>query len=57
MYVYYPIVLDGRMPTNEATLHELLKKRRELAQDMPYGAPEPQAADFGEMSGSRDEIG
>lgn len=46
VYVYYPTVRDAQMPTFEATLDELLSKRRALARDMLSGASEIQASDF-----------
>ncbi|MOA47561.1 hypothetical protein D3C78_1702090 [compost metagenome] len=46
MYVYYPTVRDAQMPTFEATLDELLSKRRALARDMLSGASDIQASDF-----------
>jgi hypothetical protein len=41
------------MPTFEATLDELLSKRRSLARDMLSGASEIQASDFEELLGKR----
>ncbi len=38
VYVYYPTVRDAAMPTFEATLDELLSKRRALARDMLSGS-------------------
>ncbi|WP_027909346.1 type I Zorya anti-phage system protein ZorD [Pseudomonas sp. URMO17WK12:I4] len=49
VYVYYPTVLDHSMPTFEATLDQLLEKRRALAQDMLHGSSEIQVAEFGEL--------
>jgi hypothetical protein len=49
VYVYYPTVLDQSMQTFEATLDQLLEKRRALAQDMLHGASEIQASEFGEL--------
>jgi SNF2 family DNA or RNA helicase len=49
VYVYYPTVTDKDIPTFEATLDQLLEKRRALAQDMLHGASEIQAAEFGEL--------
>lgn len=49
VYVYYPTVRDAVMPTFEATLDELLGKRRALARDMLSGASEIQASDFEAM--------
>jgi len=49
VYVYYPTVLDQSMQTFEATLDQLLEKRRALAQDMLHGASEIQVAEFGEL--------
>lgn len=49
VYVYYPTVLDHSMQTFEATLDQLLEKRRALAQDMLHGASEIQVAEFGEL--------
>ena len=49
VYVYYPTVLDNSMQTFEATLDQLLEKRRALAQDMLHGASEIQVAEFGEL--------
>ena len=49
VYVYYPTVLDSSMQTFEATLDQLLEKRRALAQDMLHGASEIQVAEFGEL--------
>ncbi|MNN72486.1 hypothetical protein D3C81_1885260 [compost metagenome] len=49
VYVYYPTIRDASMPTFEATLDELLQKRRALARDMLHGASDIQAADFGEL--------
>ena len=46
VYVYYPTVRDAQMPTFEATLDELLSKRRALARDMLSGASDIQASDF-----------
>lgn len=53
VYVYYPTVRDAAMPTFEATLDELLSKRRSLARDMLSGASEIQASDFEELLGKR----
>ncbi|WP_040259315.1 type I Zorya anti-phage system protein ZorD [Pseudomonas massiliensis] len=47
VYVYYPTIRDAQMPTFEATLDELLNKRRALARDMLQAAGEVHAADFG----------
>lgn len=49
VYVYYPTVLDNSMQTFEATLDQLLEKRRALAQDMLHGASDIQVAEFGEL--------
>nr|WP_262924500.1 MULTISPECIES: DEAD/DEAH box helicase [Pseudomonas] len=49
VYVYYPTVRDAGMPTFEATLDELLQKRRALARDMLHGASELQVSEFGEL--------
>lgn len=49
VYVYYPTVLDHSMQTFEATLDQLLEKRRALAQDMLQGASEIQVAEFGDL--------
>lgn len=49
VYVYYPTVLDNSMPTFEATLDQLLEKRRALAQDMLHGSSEIQVAEFGDL--------
>ncbi|WP_194839501.1 DEAD/DEAH box helicase, partial [Pseudomonas aeruginosa] len=49
VYVYYPTIRDPSMPTFEATLDELLQKRRALARDMLHGASEIKAAEFGEV--------
>lgn len=49
VYVYYPTVRDPNMPTFEATLDELLEKRRALARDMLHGASDIQASEFGEL--------
>ena len=46
VYVYYPTVRDIEMPTFEATLDELLSKRRALARDMLTGAADLKASDF-----------
>lgn len=46
VHVYYPTVLDSHMTTFEATLDQLLSKRRELAQDMLSTASEIQGSDF-----------
>ncbi|WP_241524711.1 helicase-related protein, partial [Pseudomonas plecoglossicida] len=51
VYVYYPTVRDAAMPTFEATLDELLGKRRALARDMLSGASELQASDFEALLG------
>jgi SNF2-related domain/Helicase conserved C-terminal domain len=53
VYVYYPTVRDAAMPTFEATLDELLSKRRALARDMLNGASEIQASEFGQLLGAR----
>lgn len=53
VYVYYPTVRDAAMPTFEATLDELLSKRRALARDMLSGASDIQASEFGELLGAR----
>lgn len=47
VYVYYPTVRDAEMPTFEATLDELLGKRRALARDMLTGAADLKVSDFG----------
>lgn len=49
VYVYYPTVRDTHMPTFEATLDELLEKRRALARDMLHGASDIQALEFSEL--------
>ena len=49
VYVYYPTIRDAQMPTFEATLDELLNKRRALARDMLQAAGEVQMAEFGEF--------
>ncbi len=49
VYVYYPTVLDHSMQTFEATLDQLLEKRRALAQDMLHGASDISAAEFDEV--------
>ncbi|HBO3046072.1 TPA: DEAD/DEAH box helicase [Pseudomonas aeruginosa] len=49
VYVYYPTVLDDSIQTFEATLDQLLEKRRALAQDMLHGSSEIQVAEFGEV--------
>ncbi|MBN0002449.1 hypothetical protein JTL74_34955, partial [Pseudomonas aeruginosa] len=49
VYVYYQTIRDPSMPTFEATLDELLQKRRALARDMLHGASEIKAAEFGEV--------
>lgn len=51
VYVYYPTVLDQSkgLQTFEATLDQLLEKRRALAQDMLHGSSEIQVAEFGEL--------
>ncbi|WP_442683042.1 hypothetical protein ACSBPQ_15955 [Stenotrophomonas sp. JC08] len=49
MYVYYPTVLDNSMQTFEATLDQLLEKRRSLAQDMLQGSSEIQISEFGNL--------
>ena len=41
------------MPTFEATLDELLSKRRALARDMLSGASELHASDFEELLSTR----
>lgn len=46
VYVYYPTVRDGQIVTFEATLDDLLQRRRELARDMLSGSPDIQASDF-----------
>ncbi|MCP1487242.1 hypothetical protein J3D48_003555 [Pseudomonas fluorescens] len=51
VYVYYPTVRDAAMPTFEATLDELLSKRRALARDMLSGSGEIQASDFERVLG------
>lgn len=51
VYVYYPTVRDAEMPTFEATLDELLSKRRALARDMLTGAADLKASDFDELLG------
>lgn len=52
VYVYYPTVRDTEMPTFEATLDELLSKRRMLARDMLTGAADLKASDFDSLLGS-----
>lgn len=49
VYVYYPTVLDNSMQTFEATLDQLLEKRRALAQDMLQGSSEIQISEFGNL--------
>jgi len=49
VFVYYPTVRDDAMPTFEATLDELLQKRRELARDMLSGASDIQVTEFSEL--------
>lgn len=49
VFVYYPTICDPEMPTFEATLDDLLSKRRALAKDMLQGASELQAAEFSEV--------
>lgn len=49
VYVYYPTVLDGSLTTFEATLDQLLEKRRVLSQDMLHGAADIQASEFDEL--------
>ncbi len=39
---------DSGIQTFEATLNELLEKRRDLAQDMLHGAADITAAEFGD---------
>ncbi|MDO9622866.1 MAG: type I Zorya anti-phage system protein ZorD [Pseudomonas sp.] len=46
VYVYYPTVIDSGIQTFEATLNDLLEKRRDLAQDMLHGAADITAAEF-----------
>jgi hypothetical protein len=41
------------MQTFEATLDQLLEKRRALAQDMLHGASEIQVAEFGDVLRAR----
>lgn len=41
-----PAVIDSGIQTFEATLNELLEKRRDLAQDMLHGAADITAAEF-----------
>lgn len=53
VYVYYPTIRDEAMPTFEATLDELLSKRRALARDMLSGASEIQASEFEALLGAR----
>ncbi len=53
VYVYYPTIRDSEMPTFEATLDELLSKRRSLARDMLSGSAEIQTSEFGELLGAR----
>lgn len=52
VYVYYPTVRDTEMPTFEATLDELLSKRRALARDMLTGAADLKASDFDGLLGA-----
>lgn len=49
VHVYYPTVLDSGMTTFEATLDQLLSKRRELAQDMLSAASDIQISDFDQL--------
>lgn len=49
VYVYYPTVRDSSMNTFEATLDELLEKRRSLARDMLSGSQDIQMSEFGEL--------
>lgn len=49
VFVYYPTVRDPSIPTFEATLDELLDKRRSLARDMLHGSAEIQVSEFGEL--------
>lgn len=49
VFVYYPTVRDPSIPTFEATLDELLAKRRSLARDMLHGSAEIQVSEFGEL--------
>ena len=51
VYVYYPTVLDSGLTTFEATLDQLLSKRRELAQDMLSTASEIQVSEFEALLG------
>ena len=51
VYVYYPTVLDSGLTTFEATLDQLLSKRRELAQDMLSTASEIQVSEFEPLLG------
>ena len=53
VYVYYPTVLDKEIPTFEATLDELLSKRRALARDMLTGAADLKASDFDSLLEAR----
>ena len=53
VYVYYPTVRDPEMPTFEATLDELLSKRRALARDMLTGAADLKSSDFDGILGAR----
>lgn len=46
VYVYYPTVRDAAMPTFEATLDDVLSKRRALARDMLSEVSDTQASDF-----------
>lgn len=54
VYVYYPTVTDSGIQTFEATLNELLEKRRDLAQDMLHGAADITAAEFGDVLRSQE---
>ena len=49
--MYYPTVLDSGLTTFEATLDQLLSKRRELAQDMLSTASEIQVSEFEALLG------
>ena len=51
VYVYYPTVRDAAMTTFEATLDELLSKRRALARDMLSGSGDIQSSDFERVLG------
>ncbi|MDP2227015.1 MAG: DEAD/DEAH box helicase, partial [Moraxellaceae bacterium] len=49
VYVYYPTVRDPSMNTFEATLDELLARRRLLARDMLVAAKDIQMSDFSKI--------